>query len=363
MSGGRRAASLGLSLRRVTTPDGMSMRYADTASSAADTRKPLVVFLHGWPESWFSWRYQLAAVAAAGYRGIAPDMRGYGGSLPTPDVGDVGQYGLATRTDDVLALLDHLGARRAALVAHDHGAHTAWNVVRLAPHRFTCYTALSVPLAKPTSGPPLAYLRSIFGDETDVAADPAFFYQLHHCLPSAAASYESSTAAALRSLFADKASLRGAAPAPIDSPSLYVDGVAEPIWRRTKQPATPPSWMSDDEFSFFVEEFERSGWSGGLMWYAVQDADWRDYPKLRTAEGSKVRLPCLFLAGDKDMVVKMMGGAKKIRSTLEEHCVAGMKMRIVPGAGHWIQQECPDVINTELLSFLKVHTPGGEAKL
>ena len=263
------AVSVGVALHSLVVPGGMSMRFADTATCVADEAKPLVVFLHGWPESWFSWRHQLKAVKAAGYRGVAPDMRGYGSSLPFP-LDESAQYLLSTRTDDVLSLMDHLGAERAALVAHDHGAHTAWSIVRIAPERFSCYTALSVPITAAASKPPLMYLRSLFGDESKPEEDPAFMYQLHHCLPSAAASYGQNTRAALRSLFADRASMRGAAPPLVDSPSLYVDGVAEPLWKRTKQPAGPPSWMSADEFAYFVHEYERSGWAGGLQWYAVQ---------------------------------------------------------------------------------------------
>ena len=263
------AASVGVTLRSLTVPGGMSMRFADTATCAADEAKPLVVFLHGWPESWYSWRYQLKAVHAAGFRGVAPDMRGYGSSLPSP-LDDTAQYVLATRAADVLALMDFLGAERAALCAHDHGAHTGWSIVRLAPERFSCYMALSVPITAATSKAPLTYLRSLFGDESKPQEDPAFMYQLHHCLPSAAASYGQNTRGALRSLFADRASMRGAAPPLVESPSLYIDGVAEPLWKRTKQPAGPPSWMSTAEFAYFVHEFERSGWAGGLQWYAVQ---------------------------------------------------------------------------------------------
>ncbi|KAH8068891.1 10-hydroxy-9-(phosphonooxy)octadecanoate phosphatase [Aureococcus anophagefferens] len=117
------------------------MRYCDTAPG--DASKPLVVLMHGWPESWFSWRHQLASLDAAGYRAVAPDLRGFGGTDAPADTAD---YGVAKRTGDMKALLDHLETDDAAFVGHDHGAFTGWLLAQLEPEIVRCYYALSVPV-------------------------------------------------------------------------------------------------------------------------------------------------------------------------------------------------------------------------
>ena len=127
-------------------------------------------------------RFQLAAVKAAGYRGVAPSMRGYG-ATEAPD--DAASYNTYTLAADALGLLQRLGIARAALVGHDHGANLGWKLCLLHPAIFTAYAAMSVPYGGRPRAAPLSALRAKFGHETDPSA--AFNYQLHHCLPCAAA--------------------------------------------------------------------------------------------------------------------------------------------------------------------------------
>ena len=110
--------------------NGICMEWADTATTAEERRLPAVLFLHGWPESWYSWRFQLAAVKDAGYRGVAPSMRGYGA---TESPGDYASYNCYTLAADALALLQRLGIAKAALVGHDHGANLGWKLSLLHP--------------------------------------------------------------------------------------------------------------------------------------------------------------------------------------------------------------------------------------
>ena len=124
---------------------------ADTAVTAEEREQPAVLFLHGWPESWYSWRFQLAAVKAAGYRGVAPSMRGYG-ATEAPD--DYASYNAYTLAADALGLLQRLGIGRAALVGHDHGANLGWKLCLLHPRVFTVYAAMSVPYGgRPRAAP------------------------------------------------------------------------------------------------------------------------------------------------------------------------------------------------------------------
>ena len=186
--------------------NGIHMEWADTATTAEERAagRPAVLFLHGWPESWYSWRFQLAAVKAAGYRGIAPSMRGYGGT-EAPD--EYASYNVYTLAADALGLLQRLGIERVALVGHDHGANLGWKLCLLHPRVFTAYVAMSVPYGGRPKAAPLSGLRAKFGHEADSGA--AFNYQLHHCLPCAASQYDAAPRAALLALYSDPSTQAG----------------------------------------------------------------------------------------------------------------------------------------------------------
>ena len=144
----------------------------------------------------------------------------------------------------------------------------------------------------------------------------------------------------------------GAAPAPVDSPLLYVNGKSEPMWRRAPQPTKLLPWISQSEFDYYVNEFEVNGWEGGLHWYKVMDANYHAMPQL---EGKTLQQPCAFIGGTLDVVTTMAGGMEKIKRNLSELCQGGVKVTFVEGAGHWIQQERPDVVNSEILQFAHSH--------
>ena len=132
---------------------------------------PLVLLCHGFPESWYSWRHQLQALAEAGFRAVAPDMRGYG-QTDRPEA--IEQYTLLHLVGDMVGLLDALGADTAAIAGHDWGAPVAWHSALLRPDRFSAVIGLSVPFwprspVRPTSLMP--------------QTDDALFYQLIFRLP------------------------------------------------------------------------------------------------------------------------------------------------------------------------------------
>ena len=353
----------GVTLRCATGINGIRMEWADTAQSADERSRPVVLFLHGWPESWYSWRHQLLAVRAAGFRGIAPSMRGYGATEAPTDVASYNCYSLAA---DVLALLQHLGIGRAALVAHDHGANFGWKLCLLHPQVFTAYLAMSVPYGGRPGAPPLEMLRAKFGEPNDAQA--RFNYQLHHCMPGATQQYDGEhTRPALRAIFSeldpkgrfdgrDEGSSGGSggrvAPPPVRSQRLWLDGVAEPMWRRLPQPAAPPSWLDAVDFEYFARSFERAGWHGGLRWYAVMDLDWHATPQL---EGRKLAQPVAFVAGARDMVLRWFGGAEGTARALRGACATPPRVHILDGVGHWVQQEAPAAVNAILLDFLAAH--------
>eukprot|EP00927_Polykrikos_kofoidii_P065224 TRINITY_DN61006_c0_g1_i1.p1 TRINITY_DN61006_c0_g1~~TRINITY_DN61006_c0_g1_i1.p1 ORF type:complete len:367 (+),score=58.09 TRINITY_DN61006_c0_g1_i1:99-1199(+) len=327
--------------------NGIMMRWADTALSDEERRLPLVLLVHGWPESWFSWRHQLKALGGAGFRGVAPDMRGYGG---TEAPRDPSAYTVNHLSADLLALLRHLGVRRAALVGHDHGANLGWQLAALYPQVFTCYMALSVPpYSRGVRGnnPPIELARKMFGDERLPETNPKYFYQLHHQLPDAAEAYAAGTREVFMALFGDLKGPRD--PPPISSDRLYVDGKPEPMWRRLPAPQRLAPWITQTEFDYFVEEFNQHGWNGGLNWYRVMDDN---YALLAEVDGVACQQPVCFIAGTKDMVISMAGGVEKTEVLVRKHCPQNPRILFVDGAGHWIQQECAEFVNQELLRFV-----------
>eukprot|EP00928_Gymnodinium_smaydae_P087259 TRINITY_DN71544_c0_g1_i1.p1 TRINITY_DN71544_c0_g1~~TRINITY_DN71544_c0_g1_i1.p1 ORF type:complete len:379 (-),score=70.10 TRINITY_DN71544_c0_g1_i1:35-1138(-) len=332
--------------------NGITQRWADTATNPEEAQRPAVLLMHGWPESWYSWRHQLKALDKAGYRAIAPDMRGYGGTSAPVDVAEYNVYTLAA---DMLALLQHLGISRVALVGHDHGANLGWKLALLHPNVFVCYVAMSVPYGGRSSGPPIETYRKMFGDERQPETDPNFFYMLHHQLPNAAADYAQDVPAMFKVLYGD---MNGADAAPVTSGKLFVNGKSEPMWRRAPQPKALHSWISQPELDYFVQEFQRGGWDGGLNWYRVMDIDWLCTPQLKDR---RVETPCAFVAGSKDMVINMFGGAENVEAALAKVCKARPVVKFLSGAGHWIQQERPQEVNTFLLDFLKTHRSSFEA--
>uniref|UniRef100_A0A7S1FB86 AB hydrolase-1 domain-containing protein n=1 Tax=Noctiluca scintillans TaxID=2966 RepID=A0A7S1FB86_NOCSC len=345
MTGLADPASWGVTLHTAFL-NGINVRWADTASSDIERARPILLFIHGWPESWFSWRHQLQAAHAKGYRGIAPDMRGYGGTDAPKDAGSYTIYSIA---GDMLALLQHLGVPRVGLVGHDHGASAGWKLSLLHPDVFVCYVALSVPGLFPGNQPPVEKYRERFGDERKPESDPEFFYMLHHQLPNAAQDYAQDSRALFDVLYGDGAETT---PPAVTTSKLFVDGRSECMAKRVPRPTKRASWMSEEEVEYYAKEFERAGWDGGLNWYRVIDMDWL---VTRQFEGARVRTPVAFIAGSKDAVISMWGGIEAVQKGLPAFCEQLDSVKIVEGAGHWIQQECAAEVSAGILEFMEKH--------
>jgi pimeloyl-ACP methyl ester carboxylesterase len=274
---------------------------------------PLVVLCHGFPELWYSWRHQLPVLAAAGYRVVAPDQRGFGRSSRPEQVED---YDIVHLAGDLVGLLDALGQERAVVVGHDLGAVVAWHLAQTAPERLHGLAAMSVPFWPRPPRPPTVLFKEIFGDH--------FFYILHFQTPGVAdAQLEADPGAFLR-LFLRRAS------------SDVFDGTAEipPL----------PSWISEEEFAVYEDEFRRTGFTGGLNWYRNFDRNWE-----LTAESAarRIDVPTMFLAGERDPVLSFIP-VDPMRAQVTDL----REFVLVPGAGHWVQQERPAETNEALLRFL-----------
>ena len=310
---------------RTIRTNGINMHIAEAGSG------PLVVMCHGWPESWYSWRHQLTGLAEAGFHAVAPDQRGYG---QTDKPQDIAQYTQLHMVGDIVGLLDALGEETATIVGHDWGAPVAWNSALLRPDRFTRVVGMSVPYTPRGDFQPTLGLRAAFGEN--------FFYILYFQEPGVAeAELEADVNLTMRSLLF---SASGDMPRPDVPPpprpaatAKFLDGVVNP--------ETLPAWLSQADVDFFVNEFKSSGFRGGLNWYRNMDRNWDMMGAWRNA---KVTVPALFITGEKD-VVRSFAPEDTIRQN-----VPNLKdLVIVPGAGHWVQQERPAEVNAALIKFLK----------
>jgi pimeloyl-ACP methyl ester carboxylesterase len=294
---------------------------------------PLVVLCHGFPELWYSWRHQLTALAEAGYHAVAPDQRGYG-QTDRPEA--IEAYHVFELTGDMVGLVDALGQERAVIVGHDWGAAVAWHCALLRPDLFSAMVLLSVP-----------YLQRSWADlrpteRMKLLAGEKHFYQLYFQEPGRA---EAELEADVRKSLCMMLYSASGDPPP-EKRWRFLFNKSETLLDTGTVPERLPAWLTEPDLNFFVREFERTGFRGALNWYRNLDALWKLTPFL---SGAKIRQPSLFIAGELDAVVAMYQPAFE---GLEQTMPGLGKKVLLPGAGHWIQQERPAEVNELLLQFL-----------
>ena len=297
---------------------------------------PVVLLCHGFPESWYSWRHQLAALAAAGFHAIAPDMRGYGRS-DRPEA--VEQYTLLHLVGDMVGLLDALGIEQAAIAGHDWGAPVAWHAALLRPDRFRAVIGLSVPYRPRTSVMPTSVMPQ---------RDDAVFYQLYFQKPGVAeAEFERDVRATLAKILY---AASGDAPRPSEAGAeVAMVPRGGGFLTRVPVPNTLPAWLSEADLDFYAGEFARTGFRGGLNWYRNIDRNWE---LLAPFDGLLVTVPALYIAGDRDPVVKFRGMDRHI--TDMPKFVPHLRGSIMlPGCGHITQEERPAEVNVAMIDFLR----------
>jgi len=311
---------------RTIQTNGINMHIAEAGSG------PLVVFCHGWPESWYSWRHQLTALADAGFHAVAPDQRGYG---QTDKPQAIDQYTQLHMVGDIVGLVGALGAKDAVIVGHDWGAPVAWNSAMMRPDLFRAVVGMSVPHSPRGPMAPMTMFKALFGDN--------FFYILYFQEPGRAeAEFEADPRKTMRMILF---SASGDLPAR-ERPQLKKGAK---FLEQMEDPATLPAWLTEADVDFYAGEFQRSGFRGGLNWYRNMDRNWELTGPWQDA---KVTIPALFVAGDKDPVLTMIPGGSILEAM--KPAVPGLKDAVlIPGAGHWVQQERPAETNAALISFLK----------
>ncbi|MGD9754557.1 MAG: alpha/beta fold hydrolase [Acidimicrobiia bacterium] len=302
---------------------------------------PLVLFCHGFPESWYSWRHQLPAVAAAGYRGVALDMRGYGG---TAKPAAIEAYGITHLIGDVIGSIAALGERQAVVVGHDWGAPVAWFSALVRPDVIRAVAALSVPYFPPTGALPEGLTVN---DLMRANAKGRDYYRLYFQEPGVAeADLEADVAHTVRGfLYAI-------------SGDIIADGVRHTGWdghfplgetlsAQLVQPERLPSWLSEDDVAFYTAELQASGFRGGLNWYRNID---RLPGLLAPFVGATIDQPALYLGGEHDLIA---GNTPEAIAALPGLVPGLRRCEVLDGAGHWLQQERAEEVNAALVAFLR----------
>ena len=294
---------------------------------------PLVLLCHGFPESWYSWRHQLVALADAGFRAVAPDMRGYG---QTDRPAESEKYTLLHLVGDMVGVLDALEAPTAVIAGHDWGAPVAWHAALLRPERFRAVIGLSVPFRPRGSRRPTSVMPQ---------SDDAVFYQLYFQAPGVAeAELERDVEQTMRAVLGGS-----------------FDGNIAMVPRRGgflagRRSGPLPQWLSQADLDFYVGEFRRTGFAGGLNWYRNIDRNWE---LLAPYAGAQVKVPALYIAGEKDLVLAFPG-IKELLPALPKFVPSLKRTLILPGCGHWTQQERPREVSAAMIEFLRETGRGGE---
>ncbi|OKI99874.1 alpha/beta fold hydrolase [Kitasatospora sp. CB01950] len=294
---------------------------------------PLVLLIHGFPESWYSWRRQLPALAAAGYRAVAPDVRGYGrSSRPAP----ADAYRMLDLVEDNVALVHALGEEQAVVVGHDWGSGIAAASALLRPEVFRAVGLLSVPYTPPGGPRPTDVFARMGGDQE--------FYVSYFQEPGRA---EAEMEPDIRGWLAGFYAAMSADTMPArDEPDPHF--VARTGGRlRDRFPAGKlPAWLTEDDLDAYAGEFERTGMTGALNRYRAMDRDWED---LAPYEGAPIEQPSLFIGGALDASTAWMADA------IDAHpaTLPGLtSAHILDGCGHWTQQERPEEVNRLLTAWL-----------
>jgi pimeloyl-ACP methyl ester carboxylesterase len=292
------------------------------------------VLVHGFPESWYSWRHPLPALAAAGFRAIAVDVRGYGRSSKPVRVED---YRMLKNVADLVGLAEGLGAGPVTLVGHDWGAPIVWTSALLRPDLFRGVAGLSVPYAPPRAltGPsPLQQMRALAGSDE--------FYVDYFQIPGRAeAEIEENVRRWLLGFY------WCASGDVVNGPNIGLVDRGKRLGDKFVFPEKMPRWLSDADLDVYTREFEYSGFFGPLSRYRNVDRDWED---LAGFAERPVELPALFVGGAKDGPT--IWGAPAI-ARFGQTLPRLTKSVILEGAGHWIQQERPAETNALLIEFLK----------
>lgn len=323
--------------------NGITLHFV---SEGLENDGPLVVFCHGFPGLWYSWSKQIPVLAEAGYKVVALDMRGYGGS-DQPEA--IEAYDLDHVRGDLVALLDYLGEESAVFVGHDFGAPAVWNMALAEPDRVQGLVVLSVPYdfdyyGRRGVGHRGESAPEMLPSEGFAAYAENSFLHAHYFqqVGPAEQELESKTEEFFKRIYwALGAKGELLASFANGKPGMgYLDVLPESA-------ALPWSWMTADDMAFYTAQYQASGFFGPLAAYRVCDRNWQLNARYL---GQRIETPTLFIAGEQDPVMVMSG-----QESLDfmRWAVPGLQgCEIIPDAGHWVQLEQSDQVNQQMLEFL-----------
>ncbi|XP_004508197.1 epoxide hydrolase 1-like [Cicer arietinum] len=308
--------------------NGINIHIAEKGTS----QSPLILFIHGFPDLWYSWRHQITALASLGYRCIAPDLRGFGDTdVPASPT----SYTSLHVVGDLIGVLDAVAGDedKVFVVGHDWGAMIAWSLCLYRPERIKAVVNLSVSFTpRNPKRKPLETLRAVYGNDYYISR-----FQEPGDIEAEFA--EIGTARVLKEFLTYRN------PGPLYLPKGK--GFGHPI----DSPIVLPSWLSEEECNYYASKYDKTGFTGGLNYYRNLDLNWE-----LTApwSGAKIKVPVKFIVGDQDLTYNapgakdyiLKGGMKRDVPLLED-------VVVIEGAGHFIHQERPDEINKHIYDFFK----------
>ncbi|XVF05016.1 hypothetical protein REPUB_Repub05bG0134900 [Reevesia pubescens] len=311
---------------KIVKVNGINMHIAEKGQG------PLILFLHGFPELWYSWRHQIIALSALGYRAVAPDLRGYG-DTDAPD--SVSTYSCFHIVGDLIELLNAIAPdqEKVFVVGHDWGASIAWSLCLFRPDKVKALLNMSVPyMSFSRQIKPLDAWRAFYGDD---------YYMCRFQEPGVieAEFAEIGTERVIKEFLTYR----------VPGPVLLTKGKL--FGHSTDTPITLPSWLSEEEVNYYVTKFDKKGFTGGINYYRNINRNWElSAPWV----GCEIEVATKFIVGDEDLVYHMpgvkeyidTGGFKKNVPLLEE-------VVVMEGVGHFINMEKPDDINNHIYGFFR----------
>jgi len=291
-----------------------------------------LIFCHGFPELAFSWRHQLKACEAAGVWAIAPDQRGYGLTSRPEAVID---YDVEHLTGDLVGLLDHLGVEKAVFCGHDWGGIVVWQMALMHPDRCAGIIGLNTPFMPRSPMDPIALMRMAMGEDMYIV-----WFQKPGEADAALAADVDKTLRFFMRRPDPVAAAAALAAVQAGEPPNFAFGQVLKEWDKSDQTL---QLLMPDELAFFVESFERTGFTGGINWYRNFTRNWERSANLPSRIDG---MPCLMIMAENDVVL-----SPAMAEGMEER-IGDLEKALIKESGHWTQQEKPDEVNRLILDWM-----------
>uniref|UniRef100_A0A0D9W0Z1 soluble epoxide hydrolase n=1 Tax=Leersia perrieri TaxID=77586 RepID=A0A0D9W0Z1_9ORYZ len=315
---------------RTVEANGIAMHVAEAGPAGGDA--PAVLFVHGFPELWYSWRHQMRHLAARGYRCVAPDLRGYGGTTAPPDPAS---YTIFHLVGDLVALLDALELPQVFVVGHDWGAIVSWNLCLMRPDRVRALVNLSVAfMPRRPAVKPLDYFRHAYGDD---------YYVCRFQEPGVENEF---TSFDLKRFFKLALTVQTTGSSAMSLKKM----------RASNKEITLPPWLSEEDISYLASVYAKTGFAGGINYYRCLDLNWE---LMAPWTGAKVLVPTKFIVGDGDLSYNLPGVKSYIQGGLKKDVPMLEEVVVIKGAGHFIQQERAEEISDHIYNYIKKFNTGG----